>query len=71
MSQSERRSPSRGWLLLAALAAVAAMTPAARAVTVGEQAPAFSLEANDGAARSLEALRGEQAAVLIFFRGLW
>ena len=40
-------------------------------VTVGEQAPTFSLITIDGETMNLETLRGEKPLVLIFFRGAW
>ncbi len=60
------------WLLapLVALLATGAALPAS-AVEVGEMAPTFSLRGQDGAMHSLEDLRGETKALLIFFRGLW
>ncbi len=60
------------WLLAPAVAVLAVGSAApARAVEVGETAPPFSLTAHDGELHSLEGLRGEKNAVLIFFRGLW
>jgi peroxiredoxin len=38
-------------------------------VEVGQQAPAFSLPATDGATLTLDSLQGDKPLVLTFFRG--
>jgi cytochrome oxidase Cu insertion factor (SCO1/SenC/PrrC family) len=40
-------------------------------VAVGEPAPDFSLEDQDGRRHSLSAQRGKQPVVLVFYRGYW
>ena len=40
-------------------------------VTVGDTAPDFTLEDQDGRRRSLSAQRGKQSVVLVFYRGYW
>ena len=55
---------------LAPISAPAAGEPAER-VAVGQTAPDFTLPGLDGEERTLSALRGDQRAVLVFFRGAW
>jgi cytochrome oxidase Cu insertion factor (SCO1/SenC/PrrC family) len=58
--------------LAASSFATAADTPSqADRVTVGQEAPAFSLAASDGGTYTLADLRGEKNLVLVFFRGSW
>lgn len=40
-------------------------------VAVGDIAPDFSLEDQDGRRHALAALRGKQPVVLVFYRGYW
>jgi cytochrome oxidase Cu insertion factor (SCO1/SenC/PrrC family) len=40
-------------------------------VAVGEPAPDFNLEDQDGRRHSLSAQRGKQPVVLVFYRGYW
>jgi len=56
----------------AALSVAAQGEPAPTArVEVGQQAPAFSLPATDGATLTLDSLQGDKPLVLTFFRGTW
>lgn len=55
----------------AALATPAGLQEEAKRVQVGDQAPTFTLESIDGVTHSLEELRGEKNAIVIFFRGAW
>lgn len=57
---------------LAAFSAVAEeeVVQSAR-VEIGQQAPAFSRPATDGATLTLDSLRGDKPLVLTFFRGTW
>ena len=71
------------FLVLLALSAVAPATvsaadnvPTAAAagsapVVVGDIAPDFTLEDQDGQARTLSAERGKRPVVLVFYRGYW
>lgn len=46
--------------------------PHESALTVGELPPAgFTLPSIDGRTHELEALRGRQALMIVFFRGTW
>lgn len=68
-------------LLVAGTLTVGAMTMEATAmgaessqaerISVGQEAPAFSLTSSDGKTYSLADLRGEKDLVLVFFRGTW
>jgi cytochrome oxidase Cu insertion factor (SCO1/SenC/PrrC family) len=64
-------------VLLAALAlstaglASAAETPRARPVAVGETAPDFTLQDQNGQKVGLAASRGQRPVVLVFYRGYW
>jgi peroxiredoxin Q/BCP len=60
-------------IALAVAAAAATLTTASAAdrPQVGDPAPGFSLTASDGTRHDLAELRGEQAVVLVFFRGVW
>jgi len=61
-------------LTLVAAAAAAISTNAGIAadrVEVGARAPELTLNAADGETRTLADLRDDQAALLVFFRGLW
>lgn len=57
-------------VLIAGMLATVASASAAR-VTVGDRAPAVSLQATDQSSFELTALEGEKLAVLVFFRGAW
>jgi len=58
-------------LALFACAGVAVAQPRAEAVAVGEMAPDFTLEDQNGVKRTLSAERGKRPVVLIFYRGHW
>jgi hypothetical protein len=45
--------------------------PRAKPVGVGEMAPDFSLNDQNGRRHTLSAQRGKQPVVLIFYRGHW
>ena len=55
----------------AALLLGAGVAMAGEPLEVGSSAPEFTLAGGDGIEHGLSGLRGEQAAVVIFFRGLW
>ena len=66
----------RKYVLFAALAlSVAGLVPAAERrtspVAVGETAPDFSLQDQNGETVKLSASQGHQPAVLVFYRGYW
>jgi cytochrome oxidase Cu insertion factor (SCO1/SenC/PrrC family) len=60
-------------LAASTLAAAQSAAPAKRAapVAVGDMAPDFTLEDQDGRTHTLSAERGKRAVVLIFYRGYW
>ena len=64
-------------VLLAALAlptaglAAAAETPRAKPVAVGETAPDFTLQDQNGQKAGLAASRGQLPVVLVLYRGYW
>jgi len=59
------------------IAGIAADKPAAEGgkrttpVSVGESAPDFTLEDQEGRSHTLSAERGKRAVVLVFYRGYW
>lgn len=57
-------------LVLVAVVATALALPAL-AVEVGETAPPFALAGQGDETYSLDEVRGDKKALLIFFRGLW
>lgn len=65
-------------IMAGALVAAVCLVPAvageeapAERVAVGEEAPGFTLPGVEGAEHALEGLRGENRAVLVFYRGGW
>lgn len=54
-----------------AVAAIAAGEKRAAPAGVGEAAPDFTLEDQDGRTHSLSAERGKRPVVLAFYRGYW
>ena len=72
MNSMQGRGVRTGTWLIGCLlvAGLAAGQPSERA-QVGQEAPLFSLNSSTGSSYSLESLRGEQNALLIFFRGTW
>jgi cytochrome oxidase Cu insertion factor (SCO1/SenC/PrrC family) len=57
--------------LAASLPAFAQPVKRSAPVAVGELAPDFTLEDQDGRKHTLSAERGKRAVVLIFYRGYW
>lgn len=58
-------------LALSAGLASAAGTPRATPVGVGETAPDFTLQDQNGQKVGLAASRGQRPVVLVFYRGYW
>ena len=52
-------------------ASLAAAEPRKTPVAVGETAPDFSLQDQNGQTVKLSASRGERPVVLVFYRGYW
>ncbi len=59
-----------GWLANAE-ASSAESLDRTETLEVGQAAPPLSLMASDGTRHSLEGIRGETNAVLVFYRGTW
>ena len=65
------KKPTLAMLALLVAGLVSAAEPRAKPVAVGETAPDFSLQDQNGQTVKLSASRGQRPVAIVFYRGYW
>ncbi len=63
--------PTLGLVMLVWLLCASALAAAGDRIETGAQAPPLALLSSEGESFDLQSLKGDQQALLVFFRGTW